>query len=103
LLTRSRVDLAVLQFKSDPFPFAPKFKLWRASVLDEALVVGYLQMMGFAPKFIAGTGQIIGEHKSTARNQSLLLSDAKMKGGNSGGHVLNREKVLGVDHGRAHR
>jgi len=96
-LTRSRVGLAILQFQADPFPTAPKFKLWQASVLDDCLVMGYPQMMGFAPELIAGTGQIVGQHMSTARNQSLVLVDARMKGGNSGGPVLNRlGKVLGV-------
>lgn len=95
--TRSRIDLALLQFKADPFPFAPKFKLWGASVLDDSLVMGYPQMMGFPPDLIAGRGQIIGEHFSTARNQKLVLVDARMKGGNSGGPVLNRlGKVMGV-------
>jgi serine protease Do len=95
--TRSRIDLALLQFKADPFPTAPKFRLWGASMLDDALVMGYPQMMGFAPGLIAGTGQIIGEHFSTARNQPLVLVDARMKGGNSGGPVLNRlGKVMGV-------
>lgn len=97
LLTRSKIDLALLQFKSDPFPTAPKFKLWGASVLDDTLVMGYPQMMGFPPVLVSATGQIVGEHMSSARNQALILVNARVKGGNSGGPVLNRlGKVLGV-------
>lgn len=96
-LTRGKIDLAVLQFASDPFPEIPKFDVWSASVLDDVLVMGYPQMIGFDHGVVAGTGQIVGEHMSSARNQPLVIFDARVKGGNSGGPVINRlGKVLGV-------
>ncbi len=97
LATRDLVDLAIIEFENDPFPESPKFKLWGAGVLDECLVMGYPNIGGFDFYQIAGTGQIINEHYSYNRKQNMVFVDVRVKGGNSGGPVINRlGKVIGV-------
>lgn len=97
VLKRSKVDVAVLQFESDPFPNSPKFKLWADSVLDNVLVMGYPSLSGFCSGLIASKGEIISKEISTARNQPLIIFSAGVKGGNSGGPVINRlGKVVGI-------
>jgi serine protease Do len=97
LMTRGLIDLAIVEFESDPFPESPKFKLWGAGVLDDCLVMGYPNIAGFDFYQIAGTGQIINEHFSYNRKQIMVFVDVRVKGGNSGGPVINRMgKVIGV-------
>jgi hypothetical protein len=96
-ITRGLVDLAIIEFESDPFPESPKFKLWGADILDDCLVMGYPSIAGFDFYQIAGTGQIINEHESYIRKQNMVFVDVRVKGGNSGGSVINRlGKVIGV-------
>lgn len=97
LTTRSLIDLAIIEFEKDPFPQSHKFQLWGAGVLDDCLVMGYPNIAGFDFYQIAGTGQIINEHYSYNRRQNMVFVDVRVKGGNSGGPVINRlGKVIGV-------
>lgn len=97
LTTRSLIDLAIIEFESDPFLEVPKFRLWGAGVLDDCLVMGYPNIDGFDFYQIAGTGQIINEHFSYNRKQNMVFVDVRVKGGNSGGPIINRlGKVIGV-------
>lgn len=97
VLEPGKVDVAILEFHSDPFPNAPKFQLWQESVLDDILVMGYPQLSGFQSGLIASKGEVISKEISTARNQPLIIFSASVKGGNSGGPLINRlGKVVGL-------
>lgn len=97
VLEGSNVDIALLEFESDPFPDKPKFKLWADSVLDKVLVLGYPPLYGFSSGLIASSGEIISKEVSTARNQPLIIFSASVKRGYSGGPVINRYgKVVGI-------
>ena len=103
----ARVDLAVLQFADDPFPGIPGFQLAEASVLDDVLTMGYPPIPGFDTVQVAERAQVAGYLQSTTgvvaaaatsylQGPALLLT-ARVKGGNSGGPVINGEgKVVGV-------
>lgn len=94
---RGLEDLAVIEFESDPYPETHKFALWGAGILDDCLVMGYPNIAGFDFPQIAGTGQVVSEHDSYARKQRMLFVDVRVKGGNSGGPVINRfGRVIGV-------
>lgn len=97
VLVPGKVDVAILEFHSDPLPNAPKFQLWQESVLDDVLVMGYPQLSGFQSGLIASKGEVISKEMSTARNQPLIIFSASVKGGNSGGPLINRlGKVVGL-------
>lgn len=103
-----RPDLAILQFADDPFPGIPGFKLQEAQLLDEVLTMGYPHVLGFPPVLIAETahiaaslkasvGKVVAQEQSYLNGLSYLLISARVKGGNSGGPVIDREgKVLGI-------
>lgn len=94
---RGLVDLAIVEFESDPFPDAAKFKLWGADTLDECLVMGYPSIPGLDIGLIPSAGRVVREFHVYLRNQNMMLVDARVKGGNSGGPVLNKYgKVMGV-------
>lgn len=94
---RGLEDLAIIEFESDPFPKSHKFALWGAGILDDCLVMGYPNIAGFDFPQIAGTGQVVSEHDSYARKQKMMFVDVRVKGGNSGGPVINRfGRVIGV-------
>lgn len=96
-LRPNKIDLAILQFEKDPFPAAPKFGFWTAEVLDEVLCMGFPPMRGFHSVLVAGTGQVIGEEESPQHKQPYIIFSARVKGGNSGGPVVNSlGKVVGV-------
>jgi len=97
VLEPGKEDVAILEFHSDPFPNTPKFQLWQESVLDDILVMGYPQLSGFQSGLIASKGEVISKEMSTARNQPLIIFSASVKGGNSGGPLINRlGKVVGL-------
>lgn len=97
VLERGKVDVALFEFESDILPTAPKFRLWSEAVLDDILVMGYPQLSGFQSGLIASKGEIISREMSTARNQPLIIFSASVKGGNSGGPLINRYgKVVGL-------
>lgn len=94
---RDLIDLAIVEFESDPFPDAAKFKLWGADILDECLVMGYPSIPGLDIGLIPSAGRVVREFPVYLRSQNMMLVDARVKGGNSGGPVLNKYgKVMGV-------
>jgi serine protease Do len=97
VLERSKVDVALFEFESHILPTAPKFRLWSEAVLDDILAMGYPQLSGFQSGLIASKGEVISREMSTARNQPLIIFSASVKGGNSGGPLINRYgKVVGL-------
>lgn len=94
---RGLIDLAIIEFESDPFPNSPKFRLWGADILDECLVMGYPSIPGLDIGLIPSAGRVVREFPVYLRSQNMMLVDARVKGGNSGGPVLNKYgKVMGV-------
>ena len=103
-----RVDLAILEFDGDPFPGVPGFQIQEGQVLDDILTMGYPPISGYFPVLIAETaqvagylhattGKIVGSEKCYLDQQTHLLISARIKGGSSGGPVINHEgKVVGV-------
>ena len=103
-----RCDLAVLRFRGDPFPGMPGFRLENHEVLDDVLVMGYPPIPGFQTPLASETaqiagylqgmrGQIVAVGEAILDRQDYLLISARVKGGHSGGPVINRRgKVVGV-------
>jgi serine protease Do len=101
-------DIALLTFDRDPLPTRRPFLLGQASILDEIMVMGYPPIPQFHSVLvsetaaIAGflhstTGQVIADATSYLDSQNYLLISARVKGGNSGGPVINRKgEVVGV-------
>lgn len=95
--TRGKVDIAVLEFYSDPFPNTPKFKLWADAPLEDVLTMGYPPLRGFKSGLIASKGEIISKEVSKSRDEQMIIFGATIKGGNSGGPIINRlGKVVGI-------
>lgn len=91
-------DLAVLEFEGDPFLGVPGFLLGNATVLEDVLTMGYPPIPGgFNAPLICTTGQLVAYEASLLDKQPYLLISARVKGGNSGGPVINRYGyVVGV-------
>lgn len=95
--TRGKVDIAVLEFDSDLFPNIPKFKLWADAPLEDVLAMGYPPLKGFKSGLIASKGEIISKEMSKSRDELMIIFSATIKGGNSGGPIINRlGKVVGI-------
>jgi serine protease Do len=94
--TRGNVDIAVLEFDSDPFPNTPKFKLWSDAPLEDVLAMGYPPLKGFTSGLIASKGEIISKEISKNRDELMIIFSATIKGGNSGGPIINLGKVVGI-------
>lgn len=106
--TDRRVDLAILEFASDPFPGVPGFQMKQAEILDDILTMGYPPIKGFYSVLVAEaaqvagylqatTGEVVGNEVAYLDGQPYLLITARVKGGNSGGPVISHEgKVVGI-------
>jgi serine protease Do len=103
-----RKDLAALVFDEDPAPDRKPFNIGTAVMLDEVMTMGYPPVPGFHSVLIAETarlagylhsttGQLIAQYEAYMDRQDYLLISARVKGGSSGGPVLNkRGEVVGL-------
>lgn len=100
------VDIALIEFEGEPFKDIPAFQLNPVQILDEVLTMGYPPIPGFdAIQFAeisrinahvkSSRGNVVGKNKSYLDRQDYLLINAKVKGGNSGGPVINRTGFVG--------
>ena len=91
-------DLAVIVIDDD-FD-APSFDYWEPCVLDEVMVMGYPPIPNLYPVLTAETasvgaylkssiGQVVGDTTAYRSNLDSFLITARVKGGNSGGPVIN--------------
>lgn len=96
-----RIDLAFMVFLSNPYPNSPCLRFGTGLVLDEVITIGYPPFKGFDSVQIADIGKIAGQLKGTTGNlvglensyldsQDYFLLSSKVKGGNSGGPVIDR-------------
>ena len=79
-----------------------------AKILDEVMTLGYPNVAGYhnfltaehatvSARFTATTGQVCANAKDIWIKENLLLITAKIKGGNSGGPVINKNgSIVGV-------
>lgn len=100
-----RIDLAILKVQPGSFEEVPNFFIDNANVLDEVLTMGYPPISGFdAVQFAelatinshlkSSAGDIVGQDKSYLDAQQYLLINARVKGGNSGGPVINKKGAV---------
>ncbi|HVY75925.1 MAG TPA: serine protease [Puia sp.] len=93
-------DIALIEMNYYNFSVVPKFSIQYGRVLDEVLTMGYPPIPGFDSIIISdlahiGTsikvskGRIIGEGDMLFDRESYFLINAKVKGGNSGGPIIN--------------
>lgn len=102
------IDLALITIKENSFLNVPYFLLDEARILDEVLTMGYPPIPGFDAILISETahinsklkaaiGKINGSGTAYLDNQDYFLINAKVKGGNSGGPVINKKGyVVGI-------
>jgi serine protease Do len=94
-------DIAFISFNENPVPGQPAFLLDDSEVLDEVLTLGYPPIAGFDcfqvaeiasinSKIKSSVGNIIGEAFSFLEGRDLMLVNCKVKGGNSGGPLINK-------------
>jgi serine protease Do len=107
---RDSADLAVLEFNKNPLEGNPYFLSSDVNILDSVLTMGFPPIPGFgdplmqvaetaqvAGKLKSTTGSVVGEGKEYWTGASLFLISARVKGGNSGGPVINNEgKLVGI-------
>lgn len=101
------IDLLFIRFKDKE----REESIWFDSdieVMDEVITMGYPRIQGFqsfltgekanvAARFTASTGQLVAAAEVLWVRETFFLITAKIKGGNSGGPVINSYgKVVGV-------
>ena len=101
------IDIALLKVKQKDIQGLKAFKFDNWKILDDIMTIGYPPIPGFdAVQFSetasivalkSTTGQITGEGNSHIGKQDYFLISARVKGGNSGGPVVNKfGKVVGI-------
>jgi serine protease Do len=101
-----RIDIALIEFEDNAFQDVPAFELRPLEVLDEVLTMGYPPIPGFdaiqfaeisriSSEVKASRGNVVGQDKAYLDAQDYLLINAKVKGGNSGGPIINRHGFVG--------
>jgi serine protease Do len=101
------IDIAILKIEPNNISDIKPFQLDNWKVLDDVLTIGFPPIPGFdAIQFSetaaivalkSTTGQITGEGNSYIGKQDYFLISARVKGGNSGGPVINKiGKVVGM-------
>ncbi|MFI5218513.1 MAG: serine protease [Bacteroidia bacterium] len=103
-----RKDIAFIELENAPFSDIPHFKIGRGEILDQVLTMGYPQVPVFDAIQLAeivtinttiksSTGSIVGKDKSYLDGQEYFLINAKVKGGNSGGPIIDKlGRVVGM-------
>ncbi|MDP4265238.1 MAG: serine protease [Bacteroidota bacterium] len=94
------MDIALIEINNYNFSQVPKFEIEYGRVLDEVLTMGYPPIPGFDAinvsdlAYVNATlkvseGRIIAEDRVLFDRDNYFLINAKVKGGNSGGPIIN--------------
>lgn len=102
------LDFCVINFDGTPFKDYAKLRLANGKILDEVIVMGYPPIPGFDAIQVAdlshigaimnvSKGSIVAYEKSYLDSNNYFLINSKVKGGNSGGPVINKYgQVIGI-------
>lgn len=95
ILVNSSLDLLLIKPKD--YEFNDYIEFGTGEIIDEIMVMGYPKHAGFGNFLTATTGQIAGIETCYLYGHELMLLTGKIKGGNSGGPVLNNKgQVVGI-------
>jgi len=93
-------DMAIIELNNYNFSSLPAIRIDLGDILNEVLTMGYPPIPGFDAIQVADTshigssikvssGRIIAENRTLWDHESYYLINAKVKGGNSGGPIIN--------------
>lgn len=102
------IDIAIIQTKGNPFNIVKQFMFGEPEVLEEILTMGYPPLATFDAIQINDTahinsiqksskGKIVAQELRYGESTDYIILNAKVKGGNSGGPVINKfGTVVGI-------
>ena len=97
ILTSPEIDLLLIIPPREDYNFDDYIEVGIGEIIDEIMVMGYPNHAGFEKFLTATTGQIAARKDSYLCKYELLLLTGKIKGGNSGGPVLNNKgQIVGI-------
>jgi len=95
IITQGNMDLVVIIPKENIL--TDYFGIEKGDVLDEIMAMGFPQHGGFENFVTATIGTIAAIENSYLCKHELMLLTTRLKGGNSGGPIINRNgRVVGV-------
>lgn len=103
-----KVDIAIMTVANYAFIGMPAFNMKEGEILEDILTIGYPPIPGFDAvqiyekasinnRFKISKGQIVGKDTAYLDGIEYLIMNAKVKGGNSGSPVINKNgNVIGM-------
>jgi serine protease Do len=93
-------DIALIEMNYYNYSSIPHFQIEYGNVLDEVLTMGYPPIPGFnainisdmshiGAEIKVSQGRIVAEERTLFETDAFFLINAKVKGGNSGGPIIN--------------